>query len=74
MAEAITACKEDAALFESGDGEGKLLSREALEALVSAACEAGPVDGAGALAVRTAAAAVRKSFADALKEEKEKVR
>ncbi|CAM9690385.1 unnamed protein product, partial [Hapterophycus canaliculatus] len=44
-----------------------------LEALVSAACEAGPVEGAGAVAVREAAAAVKKSFADALAEEKEKV-
>lgn len=41
---------------------------------MSAACEAGPVEGAGAVAVREAAAAVRKSFADALAEEKEKVR
>lgn len=49
------------------------MSREALEGLVSAACEAGPVEGAGAVAVREAAGAVKKSFADALAEEKEKV-
>lgn len=76
LAEAISACKNDASLFtaaEDGEAEsdGKI-SRDALEALVSAACEAGPVEGAGAV-VREAAAAVKKSFADALAEEKEKV-
>lgn len=73
LAEAVSACKEDAALFEGGE-EAETLSRDALEGLVSAACEAGPVEGKGAVAVRAAAAAVRKSFVDALAEEKEKVR
>lgn len=40
---------------------------------MSAACEAGPVEGTGAVAVREAATAVKKSFADALSEEKGKV-
>ncbi|CAM9736693.1 unnamed protein product [Pylaiella littoralis] len=66
LEKAIAVCKEDS------PGEEKM-SREALEGLVSAACEAGPVEGAGAVAVREAAAAVKKSFADALAEEKEKV-
>ncbi|CAB1117787.1 unnamed protein product [Ectocarpus sp. CCAP 1310/34] len=76
LEEAIAACKGDSALFASDNDSsdaGKLLSREALEGLVSAACEAGPVEGDGAVAVREAATAIKKSFADALSEEKEKV-
>ncbi|CBN74990.1 preprotein translocase subunit SecA [Ectocarpus siliculosus] len=76
LEKAIAACKGDSALFASDNDSidaGELLSREALEGLVSAACEAGPVEGAGAVAVREAATAVKKSFADALSEEKEKV-
>ncbi|CAM9543619.1 unnamed protein product, partial [Ectocarpus sp. 4 AP-2014] len=76
LEKAIAACKGDSALFASDNDSsdsGELLSREALEGLVSAACEAGPVEGTGAVAVREAATAVKKSFADALSEEKEKV-
>lgn len=78
LTEAISACKQDASLFassaEGDEGErSDKLSREDLETLVSAACEAGPVKGDGAEAVREAAIAVKKCFGDALKEEKEKV-
>eukprot|EP00752_Nemacystus_decipiens_P005037 g4574.t2 len=59
---AISACKGDATLFDGkgagSEGDQAKLSREALEGLVSAACEAGPVEGTGAVAVREAAAAV----------------
>lgn len=49
------------------------MSREALESLVSAACEAGPVEGIGAEGVREAATAIKTCFGEALKEEREKV-
>ena len=75
LQEAVTACaKDDSLLADSnGDQVGKM-SRETLEKLVSAACEAGPVEGGGIESVREAAVAIKECFRGALKEEKEKVR
>lgn len=66
---------DDGDAAAGGDTSGRrLLSREALEGLVSSACEAGPVEGEGVLAVREAAVAVKDCFGEALKEERKQVR
>lgn len=70
LAEAVSECAKDSSLPKSDEGK---MGREALEELVSAACEAGPVEGNGVVAVREAAQAVKKCFSDGLAEEKEKV-
>lgn len=70
LAEAVSECAKDSSLPKNDEGN---MGREALEELISAACEAGPVEGNGVAAVREAAQAVKKCFGDGLAEEKEKV-
>ena len=70
LAEAVSECAKDSSLPKTEEGK---MGREALEELVSAACEAGPVEGNGVVAVREAAQVIKKCFADGLAEEKEKV-
>lgn len=82
LAEAIASCRNDPTLeaasapSQADDAKEvkRRMSRDGLEALVSAACEAGPVSGEGAGAVREAAIEVKECFAEALKEEREKVK